>query len=347
MFGSMLAVKVSNSTVVVEEQNHPECKDGDVLVRMRTCGLCGSDLEKVSGQYSMSSGRVGHEPAGEVIEVGNKVKRFVKGDRVFVHHHVSCYSCWYCTHGDYTMCDMFQKSNIDPCGLSQEFLVPEWNVSRGGLLHLPDNISYDEAALIEPLACCIRAFNKLAMRHGDNVAIIGAGPTGVMHLLLSENAGANQLFVIDINDFRLKFTKSYQNMFTFNPNTTSNIVDRVKELSYGIGVDSTIVATSNPLAFSQALTLTRRGGRILLFGVPPKDSVLRLNLSSIYSNELNIISSYGCSEIETNQALALISQKSIDIKPLITHRFNIEQSAEAFRCARNANGVMKVIITSL
>jgi L-iditol 2-dehydrogenase len=346
MFDLMLAVKVSNSTVVVEECVHPECKDGDVLVKMRTCGLCGSDLEKVYGKYSMSSGRVGHEPAGEVIEVGNKVKRIAKGDRVFVHHHVSCYSCWYCTHGDYTMCEMYQKSNIEPCGLSQEFLVPKWNVNRGGLLHLPDNISYDEAALIEPLACCIRAFNKSGIRHGDNVAIIGAGPTGVMHMLLSENAGANHLFVIDINDYRLKFTESYQNTFTFNPNTASNIVERIKELSHGIGADLTIIATGNPLAVDQALSLTRRGGKILLFGVPPKDSMLKLDLSLIYSNELNVTSSYGCSEIETNQALSLISQKSIDVKPLITHRFRIEQSAEAFRCAKDANGVMKVIITS-
>lgn len=346
MFDLMLAVKVSNSTVVVEESAQPECKDGDVLVKMRSCGLCGSDLEKVYGKYSMSSGRVGHEPAGEVIEVGNKVKRIAKGDRVFVHHHVSCYSCWYCTHGDYTMCEMYQKSNLEPCGLSQEFLVPEWNVNRGGLLHLPDNISYEEAALIEPLACCIRAFNKSGIRHGDNVAIIGAGPTGVMHMLLSENAGANQLFILDINDYRLKFTKSYQNTFTFNPNTTSNIVERIKELSHGIGVDLTIIATGNPLAVDQALSLTRRGGKILLFGVPPKGSILKVNLSSIYSNELTLTSSYGCSEIETNQALSLISQKSIDVKPLITHRFKIEQSAEAFRCAKDANGVMKVIITS-
>ena len=103
------------------------------------------------------------------------------------------------------MCDMYQRSNIDPCGLSEEFVVPQWNISRGGIIKLPDNVSYEEADLIEPLACCIRAFNKISVKDGDNVAIIGAGPTGMMHLLLAERAGANKIFVIDINEFRLKF----------------------------------------------------------------------------------------------------------------------------------------------
>lgn len=342
----MLAVKVINSNIVIEEHNPPKCNENDVIVRMHSCGLCGSDLEKVFGTYSMPSSRLGHEPAGEVIEVGSNVKKITIGDRVFVHHHVSCYSCRYCIHGDYTMCEMYQKSNLEPCGLSQQFLVPEWNVTRGGLLHLPENISYDQAALIEPLACCIRAFNKISMKHGDNVAIIGAGPTGIMHLLLAERAGANKIFVIDINDFRLRFAHSYHNTITFNPKQSKDISQHIKELSYGIGVDSTVIATSNPEAFTQALTITRRGGRILIFGVPPKNMTTNMDLSLIYSNELTLSPSYGCSEVETNHALALISQNSIDIRPLITHRFDITKSAEAFRCAHDANAAMKVVITS-
>src|SRR5215510_2547893 len=123
----MLAVEVRESNVVAEEHNNLECKDGDVLIEMRSCGICGSDLEKVYGEYSMASRRVGHEPSGEVIQVGKNLHGFSRGDRVFVHHHVACYSCRYCIQGNYTMCDMYQKSNIEPCGLSQEILVPEWN----------------------------------------------------------------------------------------------------------------------------------------------------------------------------------------------------------------------------
>jgi len=116
------------SSVSVDNVRRPRPGSGDVLVKMRACGLCGSDLEKISGAYGMSSIRLGHEPAGEISYVGEEVDGFSPGDRVFVHHHVACYSCSYCLHGDYTMCGMYQKSNIDPCGLSEEFLVPRWNV---------------------------------------------------------------------------------------------------------------------------------------------------------------------------------------------------------------------------
>jgi L-iditol 2-dehydrogenase len=342
----MLTAKVINSSVVVEEHNSPKCNENQIVVRMRSCGLCGSDLEKVYGNYSMQSIRIGHEPAGEVIKVGSKVSDFTTGDRVFVHHHVSCYSCTYCLHGDYTMCEMYQKSNLEPCGLSEEFLVPEWNIGRGGLLRLPENISYDQAALIEPLGCCIRGFNKISMKHGDNIAIIGAGPAGIMHLLLAERAGANQVFVVDINDFRLKFARSYQRTFAFNPRQPIDIVERIMQLSSGIGVDSTIIATSSPEAFGLALKITRKGGKILMFGVPPKNLTAKLDLSLLYSNELTLSSSYGCSEVETNHALTMISENHVDIRPLITHRFDITKSAEAFQCAHDAKNAMKVIITS-
>jgi L-iditol 2-dehydrogenase len=342
----MLTAKVVNSSVVVEEHSPPVCNENEIVVKMHSCGLCGSDLEKVYGRYSMQSLRIGHEPSGEIIKVGSKVTGFVIGDRVFVHHHVSCYSCAYCLHGDYTMCDMYQKTNLEPCGLSEEFLVPEWNICRGGLLPLPDNISYDQAALIEPLGCCIRGFNKISMKRDDSLAIIGAGPTGIMHLLLAQRAGASRVFIVDINDFRLNFAQSYHRTFTFNPRQPIDIVGRIKELSYGIGVDSTIIATSSPEALGLALKINRRGGKILMFGVPPSDFTANLNLSFLYSNELALYSSYGCSEIETNRALTLISENIVDIRPLITHKFDITRTAEAFRCAHDAKGAMKVIITS-
>ncbi|MDQ3902362.1 MAG: alcohol dehydrogenase catalytic domain-containing protein, partial [Thermoproteota archaeon] len=163
----MKAVSIKGKELVsIDELATPELEDGDILVRMRACGLCGSDLEKVYGQYGMSSAKLGHEPSGEIVNVGNSVKDFNPGDRVFIHHHVACYSCYYCLHGDYTMCNMYQNSNIQPCGLSQQIVVPKWNISRGGLLRLPNNISFDEASLIEPLACCIRSLNKCNFQKG-------------------------------------------------------------------------------------------------------------------------------------------------------------------------------------
>jgi L-iditol 2-dehydrogenase len=340
----MLTVKVVDNKITLVESDLPKCDEDQILVRMHSCGICGSDLEKVYGNYGMKSSRVGHEPAGAVIKVGKNIKKFQEGDRVFVHHHVSCYSCRYCIQGNYTMCDNYQKSNIEPCGLSEEFIVPKWNIERGGILKLPESISYDEAALIEPFACCIRGLNKISIKHGDNVAILGAGPTGIMLMLLAKTWGANNIVVSDINQFRLKFVEKY-GVITVNSNQ-ENLDSIIKENTGNIGTDITILATGSIKAFETSLKITRRGGKILLFGVPSVGSKFELDLNSVYSNEQIIIPSYGASEIETNQALSLISDKSIDLLPLVTHRFQIRESSDAFKCAHDAFDAMKVLIVT-
>ncbi len=334
-----------NSKVSVDDIKTPDiASEGDVLVKMRACGLCGSDLEKVYGQYGMASGRLGHEPAGEIASVGKGVKAFSPGDRVFIHHHVACYSCHYCLHGDHTMCPEYQRSNISPCGLAEEFIVPEWNVSRGGLIKLPDNVSFDEASLVEPFACCIRAWNKCSFQKGDDVAVLGAGPAGLMHILLARAFGAGRIFVLDINDFRLGFAKKYD-VEIFN-SMSEDLVNKVKSETGGRGVDICVVATGSTKALLQSFDLTRKAGKIMLFGVPPKGSQISYDMSKIYSNEHSLVPSYAASEIETNQALKLIAEKRVDVMSLITHRFDIKSAADAVRCAHEAKDAMKVIVTS-
>jgi L-iditol 2-dehydrogenase len=340
----MISVKVVDNKITLVESELPYFNDDELLVRMHSCGICGSDLEKVYGNYGMKSLLVGHEPAGHVIKVGKNIKKFQEGDRVFVHHHVSCYSCRYCLQGNYTMCTNYQNSNIEPCGLSEQFIVPKWNIEHGGVLKLPESVSYDEAALIEPFACCIRGLNKISIKHGDNVAIMGAGPTGVMHTLLAKLWGANNIVVSDINQFRLKFVEKY-GVTTVNLNQ-ENQYDVIKEITKNIGTDATILATGSIKAFESSLKITRRGGKILLFGVPSVGSKFELDLNSIYSNEQIIIPSYGASEIETNQALSLMSDKSIDLLPLVTHRFQITESSDAFKCAHEASDAMKVLVVT-
>jgi L-iditol 2-dehydrogenase len=346
----MKAVSVKGKeSVSIDELAPPKLEAGDVLVKMRTCGLCGSDLEKVYGLYGMSSARLGHEPSGEIIDVGNSVKDFSPGDRVFIHHHVACYSCYFCLHGDYTMCTMYQKSNIHPCGLSEQIVVPKWNVSRGGLLKLPDTVTFDEASLIEPLACCIRALNKCGLQKGDDVAIFGAGPAGMMHVALAKAFGAGKIIVVDINDFRIDFAKKYCcNVLTFNSRVgkEEDLILKIKSSTCYRGVDISIVATGNTKALVQSFESTRKAGKIMLFGVPSKNSNVSLNMNKLYSNEQSLISCYAASEIETNQALKLIAEKRIDVKRLITHRFTIKNADEAIKCAHEAKDAMKVIVTS-
>lgn len=340
----MLTVKVADKKVTLVESELPKVNEDEMLVRMQSCGICGSDLEKVYGNYGMRSLRVGHEPAGVVIKVGKNLKKFQVGDRVFVHHHVSCYSCRYCLQGNYTMCNNYQTSNIEPCGLSEEFIVPKWNIEHGGVLKLPESISYDEAALIEPFACCIRGLNKISIKHGDNVAILGAGPTGVMHTLLARLWGANNIVVSDVNEFRLKFVEKY-GVTAVNLNLET-LDDVINNNTGSLGVDVTILATGSMKAFESSLRITRRGGKILLFGVPSVGSKCDLDLNSLYSNEQIIIPSYGASEIETNQALSLMSDKSIDLLPLVTHRFQLRESDNAFKCAHEAVDAMKVLVVT-
>jgi L-iditol 2-dehydrogenase len=340
----MLTVKVVDKKITLVESELPKVNEDEMLVRMQSCGICGSDLEKVYGNYGMRSLRVGHEPAGVVIKVGKNLKKFQEGDRVFVHHHVSCYSCRYCLQGNYTMCNNYQSSNIDPCGLSEEFIVPKWNIEHGGVLKLPESISYDEAALIEPFACCIRGLNKISIKHGDNVAILGAGPTGVMHTLLARLWGANNIVVSDVNEFRLKFVEKY-GVTAVNLNL-EKLDDVINKNTESLGVDVTILATGSMKAFESSLRITRRGGKILLFGVPSVGSKFDLDLNSLYSNEQIIIPSYGASEIETNQALSLMSDKSIDLLPLVTHRFQLRESDNAFKCAHEALDAMKVLVVT-
>jgi L-iditol 2-dehydrogenase len=340
----MLTVKIADKRVTVIESELPKVNEDEMLVGMQSCGICGSDLEKVYGNYGMKSVRVGHEPAGVVIKVGKNLKKFQEGDRVFVHHHVSCYSCRYCLQGNYTMCNNYQTSNLEPCGLSEEFIVPKWNIEHGGVLKLPESISYDEAALIEPFACCIRGLNKISIKHGDNVAILGAGPTGVMFTLLARMWGANNIVISDINEFRLKFVKK-NNVITVNSNL-EKLEDVINNNTENLGVDVTILATGSMKAFESSLRITRRGGKILLFGVPSVGSKYSLDLNSLYSNEQIIIPSYGASEIETNQALSLMSDKTIDLLPLVTHRFQLRDSYNAFKCAHEAVDAMKVLIVT-
>jgi L-iditol 2-dehydrogenase len=242
------------------------------------------------------------------------------------------------------MCNNYQTSNIEPCGLSEQFIVPKWNIEHGGVLKLPDSITYDEAALIEPFACCIRGLHKISIKHGDNVAILGAGPTGVMHTLLAKFWGANNIVVSDVNDFRLKFVEKY-GVTTVNLKS-QNLEEIVNSHTEGLGVDVTVIATGSIKAFESSLKITRRGGKILLFGVPSVGSKFDINLNAIYSNEQTIISSYGASEIETNQALSLMSDKSIDLLPLVTHRFKIKESNNAFQCAHEGSDSMKVLIVT-
>ncbi|MGY5140240.1 MAG: zinc-dependent dehydrogenase [Candidatus Nitrosopumilus sp. Bin_571-38] len=332
------------SVISVDETENPQLTSGDILVQMQACGICGSDLEKVFGQYGQPSMRLGHEPSGIILDVGSDVTEFKKGDRVFTHHHVPCYDCHFCNHGNETMCPKYSETNLSPCGLSEEYVVPAWNVSHGGVLKISDSLSYEEAAMIEPLACCVRAWSKFSYQEGDSTAIFGVGPTGMMHVMLACAKKFSKIFCFDVNDFRLDFAKKFNitdSISSMDENRKQKILDNTD----GQGVDVAIVATSSLKALDDAIDVTRKGGVVMMFGVPSKGAKLDLDMSKIYSKEITLVTSYAASDADTKAALHLIESSQIDVKQLITHTYSISDTQKAFDHARTGENAMKIIIT--
>ena len=340
------AVVKSNSNIEIKNIEKPPVGPGDMLVKMRACGICGSDVEKVFGKYGQPSMRLGHEPAGIITQVGSEISNFSVGDRVFTHHHVACYSddCHECSHGNETMCKKYYESNLEPCGLADEYVVPEWNVNHGGVLNIPANMSFEEAAMIEPLACCIRAWNKFKHQKNDSVAILGVGPTGIMHVLLAKLYGLGKVFCLDLNDFRLDFAKKFETITIHSGNT--NAMEQIKSETANQGVDVVIVSTSSLNALKDAVHFVRKGGTIVMFGVPSKGANVDLDMSEVYSKGITIVNSYAASDVDTTHALDLISNKQIDVSQLITHKYNLQECQQAFAHAKSGDNAMKIIISN-
>ena len=338
------AVVKSNSNIEIKNIENQSVGPGDILVKMRACGICGSDVEKVFGKYGQPSMRLGHEPAGIITRVGSEISNFSVGDRVFTHHHVACYSpdCHECSHGNETMCEKYYKSNLNPCGLSEEYVVPEWNVTHGGVLKIPDSMTFEEAAMIEPLACCVRAWSKFTYKKNDSIAVLGVGPTGMMHVLLAKSAEFSKIFCLDLNDFRLDFAKKIGAITIRSDDNT--LSDTILDSTEKRGVDIVIVATGNLKAFSQAIQLVRKGGTIVMFGVPSKNDKIEIDMSVIYSKEISIVTTYAASDKDTRNALELISSGKIDVKSLVTHKYSLNDSQKAFEHAKSGDQAMKIVI---
>ncbi len=301
----MKAVIMEDGKAVIKDVPVPKLSDGDVLVEMKACGLCGTDVEKMCGHYTASQPILGHEPAGIVSESMSDMVR--PGERVFAHHHVPCYECYYCKRGSPTMCPYYRKTNLDPGGFAEFFRVPAWNVERGGVLVLPTNVSFEEGSFIEPLATVIRAHRRVGISKEDSILIVGAGPMGLLHLLKAKELGAQNVMVSDISDFRLSFAEAL-NAITLNP-TKIKVEEEVRKNTDGRGVDLAIIASGSPQAILSGLASVRKGGRVLLFGVPYKGTILNYDVSELLNNEISVISSNAAVEEDTREALKLISEK--------------------------------------
>jgi L-iditol 2-dehydrogenase len=325
----------------IVESDNPSPGPGEIIVRMGACGLCGTDLEKMRGEYTASMPVIGHEAVGTVTAAGKGVKGFRAGDRVFPHHHVPDYSCYLCKKGNETMCDHYRSSNLEPGGFSEYFRVPRWNLEQGGVLMLPKGMSFETASLTEPLGCCIRSIRRCGLAQGEVTLIAGAGPVGVMHALLLKGSGA-RVFISDVSEERLKLAEGLKAGEVLDARL--DVPGRVKSETKDRGADVAIVASGSKAAILQGLRSVRKGGKVCLFGVPPMGTVLDYDISELYNAEREIITSYGAVEADTRGALRVLSARADELGRLITHRFPIGRFDEAVKAASSGAG-MKVVVT--
>ena len=327
--------------VAVKDVPIPKLASGDILVRMEASGICGTDLEKIEGQLG-SGGILGHEVSGTIEKVADNVTEHKPGERVVAHHHVPCYECADCCNGNYTLCNKFKRTNIDPCGFAEYFRVPQYNVSRGAVIPLPPELSFEEGAMIEPASCCIRAIRRANVEQGDNILVVGLGPTGLTQIQLLRHATTGKIFASDIVEARLRLGKKLGADETIDA-LEEDVQARIGSITKD-GVDLAIVSTGNEKALSQAFCSVRKGGRILLFGAPSHGASYQLNVSELFSRQITLLSSYSCVEAEMEEAIRLVSEKRLDLKSLITDRFKIRDAEKAMECAKTSKTVIKTII---
>ncbi|MBF0593578.1 MAG: alcohol dehydrogenase catalytic domain-containing protein [Candidatus Omnitrophica bacterium] len=316
----------SNKDVRIEQLPVPRIGDGELLVKMRASGICGTDVME---WYRIKKGPriLGHEIAGDIVE--SKSPEYNVGQRVFVSHHVPCGICKYCLAGNQTACDTLHQGNYDPGGYSEFIRIPAINVQHGVYV-LPDHVTYDEGTMIEPLACGVRGIRLLDIRAGQTVLILGAGVSGLLNIQLAKLKGA-RVVVTDINDYRLSKAREFGADVVLNAAGDVNVT-----------AEKVIVCTGAFSALEQGFRCIDKKGVMLLFAIPNRD--IPLPIPDFWRKELTVMSSYGAAPIDLEESLALIAQKKLNVQGTITHKFPLVKIQEAFNTVVEAKGSLKVVL---
>ncbi len=326
-----VAMYYNNRDVRTEEMPKPRIGAGEILVKIIASGICGTDV--LEWYRIKKAPRVlGHEIAGEIVETGEGVERYKTGDRVFVSHHVPCNTCRYCLAGHHTACETLHTTNYDPGGFSEYIRVPRINV-RHGVFLIPEEISFEEATFIEPLACVLRGQRLAAFKPGQNVLILGSGISGILHILAARDLGAGKIIATDINKYRLKKAKELG-------------ADEVIDAGGGVDVkaDLVIVCTGALTAFKQSLRCVDHGATILFFASTKPGAELPIPVDKFWRNEIKLLTSYANSPEDAKLAIELIRAGRIPVKKMITHRLKLEDTGKGFRLVAKAGESLKVII---
>jgi L-iditol 2-dehydrogenase len=335
------AVAYNGEMIRIEELSLPAPAPGEMVVRVRACGLCGSDLAKMFQQKLTAPTVLGHEIAGEVVRVGAAVSPFQVGDRVVVAHHVPCFGCHYCRHGNHSMCRSFKQSHLIPGGFAEEVLVPAEHVKLT-TLRLPEQLSFETASFTEPLACCLRSMRRWNLQPADVVLIVGLGPMGLLTAQLVQASGGLVLGM-DLDEQRLAFAK-HLGVDAIGPATSGEEVTRlVHDLTQGRGCDVVVLTAGHGGTVQEACQWVRDGGSITLFGNMALQRPAQLDPNLLYYREITVAGSYSPSPLELVHALHLIASHTVKVDRLITHRLPLEELPQGVELAGTRRAVKAII----
>ena len=339
-----VAVYYNNRDVRIEERPVPEIGPGEILVRVRASGICGSDVLE---WYRTKKAPIvlGHEIAGDIVKTSEGVTKFAVGDRVAVNHHVPCNTCHYCLAGYHTACETLHTTNFDPGGFAEFVRVPALQVDRG-VYPLADSVTFEEGAFAEPLGCVVRGQSRRAgigLRPGQSVAVFGSGISGILHIALAKALGAGRIIATDISEYRLGRARRFGADAAFD--ARQDVPRLVREANGGRPADLVVVCCGAISAFEQALASVDRGGTVLCFATTDPGVALSVPINDFWRNDITLRPSYGNSPYDAQVALELIRAGRVPAAEMVTHRLPLEETQEGFRLVATPGGEsLKVII---
>ena len=336
-----VAVYHSNSDVRPDERPRPTIGNGELLMRIRASGICGSDLME---WYRKPKAPIvlGHEVAGVVEQVGEGVESFAVGDRIVTTHHVPCNRCRYCLTDRHSVCPTLHSTTFDPGGFAEFVRLPAINVERG-TFHLPDDVTFDEGSFVEPLACVVRGQRLAGVRPGDSIAVLGSGVSGILQIQLARATGAGRILATDISDSRLQLAMKFGADVALRADGPQ-IVKKIVEANGGNHVDRVLVCAAARSALEQALEMVDLGGSVLFFAPLLPEETLDYPAHDLWKRGISMVHSYAGPPADMQTALQLIASKRIDVANMVTHRLPLEKTQEGFRLMQEATDALKIII---
>jgi L-iditol 2-dehydrogenase len=330
----------NNRDVRLEEVPTPQIGPGELLVKVLASGVCGSDVMEWY-RIKKAPRVLGHEIAGEIVEVGKGVDQYKMGDRVFVSHHVPCNTCQYCLNGFHTLCDTLRKTNFDPGGFAEYLRVPRINVDQGVFV-LPEEVSFEDGVFIEPLACVLRGQRIARLRPGQSVFVIGSGISGVLHIALARASGARWIIASDVDEYRLKAAKKFGADETILAKDVNPL--EIREINQGRLADLIIVCAGAISAYIQALQSVDRGGTVLCFAPLEPGLNFVFPFFDFWNDGISLLSTYGGSPFDITTAIELIRAQRLPLREMITHRLPLKETGLGFQLVAEAKDSIKVII---